>query len=516
MTRSEPHRTRGVSARRALRAVREIRSERGRPSAMDLAYTVYVGVLTVLILGIPVLRAIVLELVEPDAAAVLATAGGRSAAVAFGLAAAALMVAGGARGPALLTPFLTATLTGSGLSRATTLRRPFLRSVLGSAGLGALALLLPGLALLVAGRAEPMPVTMFAGAGALAGVVCAGSWLLGQRLGAGARSGAAALLIGFTALALAVPSAESLTPWSWLAALFPIGSGIAEPPLAALAALALVLLACAPVLLRGLPGPDLLAQSRRWEATTTLVTTGDLAMAAGGYRPVPRRGRGLRAIRGRSEWTLFARRDLVGSLRTPARAAAACLGTAVSGYLVAVALCGTGVALWIPALAAALVGFLSLGVWADGYRHVVELASGPPLYGIPTTRLLLLHSTLPVMGGVLGALVGAGIAIAGGAGWLALLVAPSAALLLVAVRLLDAAKGPLPVEVMSPVVTPVGDASSLVIAAWQADALILACGSVIGLVSAVAAVGPLGALIALPLGAVIAYRGRRRIQNQRA
>ncbi|WP_391510326.1 hypothetical protein, partial [Clavibacter phaseoli] len=109
---------------------------------------------------------------------------------------------------------------------------------------------------------------------------------------------------------------------------------------------------------------------------------------------------------------------------TPVRATAGCLGVAASGALIAVALDGAGTWLVIPALGAALVGFLALGVGADGFRHVVDVASSPPLYGIPTERLLLLHAALPAAAGVACALVGAGIAVVDGAGPVALVVAP--------------------------------------------------------------------------------------------
>ncbi|UKF31590.1 hypothetical protein [Clavibacter phaseoli] len=511
-----------MSTRRVLRTVRSLRLERGGASPMDLAYTVYAGTLTVLIVGIPVLRAIVLELAEPVAAAALRAHGPTAAAGIAGLAALALLVAGGARGPALLSPFLTAALAGSGLPRAAVLGRPFARAALGLAAITGLVALLPGLALLVAGDADPWPVAAWTAGGALVGVILAGCWLAGQRLGAVGRAVGGAALLGSTALAVLVPTA--LVPWTAVRALFPAadtGTG-AWPPaagvgsaLGVLAALAVAVLAAAPTLLRGLRGPGLLAQARRWQTATTLATTGDLAMAAGGFRPVPRIGRGWGAVRGRSPVTLLIWRDLVGAVRTPVRATAGCLGVAASGALIAVALDGAGTWLVIPALGAALVGFLALGVGADGFRHVVDVASSPPLYGIPTERLLLLHAALPAAAGVACALVGAGIAVVDGAGPVALVVAPAVALLLVVVRAFDAAKGPLPLAVMAPVVTPAGDASALVIAAWQADALLLAGGSTLAVVSAVAAVGPAGAALVLPLGLAAALLARGRIAATR-
>lgn len=485
---------------------------------MDLAYTVYAGALTVLIVGIPVLRAMVLELAEPVEAAALRQDGPAAAAAVAGLAATALLMAGGARGPALLSPFLTAALAGSGLPRAAVLAGPATRSALGLAGISGLVALLPGLALLVAGDADPGPVAAWTAGGALLGVILAGCWLLGQRLGAGGRAVGGAVLLGSTALAMLVPTAP--VPWTAVRALVP-GTG-AWPPssgdttaLGVLAALALAALVAAPALLGGLPGSELLAQARRWQTATTLATTGDLAMAAGGFRPVPRIGRGWGAVRGRSPAALVARRDLVGALRTPVRAASACLGVAASGALVAVALDGAGTGRVLPAVGAAVVGFLALGVGADGFRHVVDVSSAPPLYGIATGRLLLLHAVLPATAGVACALAGAGIAVVSGAGVVALVVAPAVTLLLVAIRAFDAAKGPLPLSVMAPVVTPAGDASGLVIAAWQADALLLAGGSVLGVVSAVGAVGPLGAALVIPLGVGVALRARGRIAATR-
>ncbi|MFS4505530.1 hypothetical protein ACMA46_04765 [Clavibacter sp. Sh2141] len=510
-----------MRAGRALRAVRSIRLARGGASAMDLAYAVYAGVLTVLIVGVPLLRAVVLQLAEPSEAAALVEHGPTAAAVVAGLAATALVLAGGARGPALLPPFLTSALVGSDLPRAAVLARPAARAVLGCAALAGIVALLPGLALLVAGAADPGPVVAWTAGGTLVGVILAGCWLAGQRLTPGGRAGAAAVLLGSTAVAVLAPvpvvPVVPVVPWAALGSLLPGGdeAGGSAAGLGVLAAFAAVALAVAPALLGGLRGAELLAQAQRWQTATTLATTGDLAMATGGFRPVPRIGRGWRAVGGGSPAALVLRRDLVGALRTPVRVISACLGIAAAGALVAVALDGTGAALGMPAVGAALVGFLALGVGADGFRHVVEVSSAPPLYGIPTGRLLLLHAALPATAGGACALAGAGIAVAAGAGAgagaVALVVAPAVVLLLVVVRAFDAAKGPLPLEVVAPVPTPAGDASALVVAAWQADALILAGGSVLAVVSAVAAVGPVGAALVVPIGLGVAFRTRRRI-----
>ncbi|MFT2690057.1 hypothetical protein [Clavibacter zhangzhiyongii] len=239
---------------RALRAVRSIRLERGGASPMDLAYALYAGALTVLIVGIPVLRAVVLELAEPDAAAALLTHGPSAATAVAGLAAAALVLAGGARGPALLSPFLTAALAGGDLPRAAVLARPFARAVLASAALAGLVALLPGLGLLVAGRAEPWPVVAWTAGGALLGVVLACCWLAGQRLTEAGRGIGAAVLLGSALIAVLRPT--PVVPWSAVGTLFPGAAadasagapspGDAAVALAVLAASAVAALAVAP------------------------------------------------------------------------------------------------------------------------------------------------------------------------------------------------------------------------------------------------------------------------------
>jgi hypothetical protein len=85
------------------------------------------------------------------------------------------------------------------------------------------------------------------------------------------------------------------------------------------------------------------------------------------------------------------------------------------------------------------------------------------------------------------------------------------ALLLVLVRVYDSAKGPLPLVLMAPVPTPAGDASALVIAAWQADAVILAC-VVVGATAWAVGEGLGGGIVmAVALGAWLGWMARRRV-----
>ncbi|CAD6008505.1 hypothetical protein [Agreia sp. COWG] len=506
---------------RALRAVRTIRRARGEGASRgDIVYAVYAAAMVGAIVAFPLVRAVVLWLAEPQASGVLIEVGPAVAASVFAFACAGFVALGGVRGPAALSPFLIYAVAGSGHPRRRTLLRPVLRAVLVLAVLGAALTLLPAMVLVAGGGSTVGGALAFTAAGALAGVVCGACWVLGQ-----SASGAVRAWI----------VAGVLAAWGvWAVAAF------AVPPLGfvlvVLGVLAAAGVAVIPGLLDRMRGPALLAQAQRWQTAGTLAFTGDLAMAMGEFRAVPRRGRGLAAIGDfRSLVLLFLRRDLVGSLRTPGRFASACAGCLGFGLLVAVATGASGVGMWFVACAAAVVGHLALGVWSDGFRHVAEVAAAPPLYGVSTGRLLGLHAGLPVVGGVVWAVLGAGAGSVLGFGFdggsvggfdsgfgggvaavvaavlASVAVAVVSVLLLVLVRVYDSAKGPLPLTLMAPVPTPVGDMSALVVAAWQADAVLLA-GFVVGaVVAAVGAFGVAGVFVGVPLGAGLVWMARRRV-----
>jgi hypothetical protein len=511
---------------RMLRAVRAIRCARAEGSSRgDVVYAVYAGVMVAAIIGVPIVRAIVLYLAEPAASAVLVDVGPTVSGTVFALACAAFVALGGVRGPALLSSFLVFAVAGGGHPRRRTLLRPVVRSVLALAVAGAPIALLPALVVAGVGDAPVGGALAFAAAGALVGVVCSGCWLLGQRVSSAVRAWVVVGVLATWSVWVAVPGAAGVLPWGWFASLFPAGiasgAGAAAwvgPALGGLGVLAAAALAMIPVLLDGLRGPALLAQAQRWQTAGTLAFTGDLAMAMGEFRAVPRRGRRLVAIGGGGLALMFARRDLVGSLRTPARFALACAGCLGFGLLITVAVGASGPGVWIAACAAAIVGFLALGVWSDGFRHVAEVAAAPPLYGVSTLRLLGLHAALPVVGGVVFSAAGVGVGsvlwgevLGAGDVWPALAAAVLSVLLLVLVRVYDSAKGPLPLTLMAPVPTPAGDASALVVAVWQADAVILS-GVVVG-VTVVSVAGGLGGgvLVAVGLGVVVGWMARRRV-----
>lgn len=205
------------------------------------------------------------------------------------------------------------------------------------------------------------------------------------------------------------------------------------------------------------------------------------------------------------------RRDLVGVSRTPGR-----LGAALIGTLAAVVVAGTvallpGSLAWLALAGSAAWGFLALGSVSDGVRHAVEAISAPTLYGVTDLHLLALHALLPIVMVLLTGLVGSTLTgLLGGSPALAL--AGTAGLFLaVLLRIFDAAKGPLPLALLTPVPTPMGDVSGISVALSQIGALLVATlvPTVIGLL--VLSGGPAALLLYVPAAALVAMGAHRRL-----
>lgn len=440
--------------RRHLRAVRHAAvPERMRASTGDNAYAVYVAILVLGLLTSPyylvvtgLLSPDVRPLLLSDALPPLATAGAW-------LVLAAAVLGGRIAGPVHLPPLMAAILGSGPWRRSLALRRPYLRS----AALLTLALLAiviaPAIALTVAGRPWPDLVLVLLATVAL-GLVATGCWLAGQVL---PRAWSGVLAAAFVVLA----------PW------------VPLPPLA-LGVAALLAGYAVPHLLERLPGPELSAQARRWDAAGVAAATGDLSAAVGHLRQPPRLGAHWSAI-GRGSWLpgVFWRRDLIGSLRDPERFVLGCFGLVAAGALGALAGVAPGGTVWIVLVLSVIVAYLAVGVWADGYRHALEADAAPTLYGRGTAYLLGVHSLLPVT--LLVALGGAGmvaVALTAGTTSLAVLLAALGLVVALAGRLHAAGKGPLPVEFLTPIPTPMGDLSGLIVGGWQVSSVLIAAVTV--------------------------------------
>ncbi|WP_120337252.1 hypothetical protein [Cryobacterium soli] len=517
--------------RLALAQGRAVLSTRGGPrSADEVGYSVYLGVLTVLVVAVPLLRALVLGAADAESLAVLVSPEAPSglAAGAVGLAGLALLV-GPIRGPVLPSPFAVEFLVGSALARRVTLLRPFLVSAVVLAGLAVLAASVVSAALMVGGLLPAGPDAL-AGAG-LTVLGCAASavslcvaWLAGQSLPRRWTMPLGAAFVAAGAVGVS-PLRPGLAP-----ANIPGGS---VPVVLGTLVLALLCLPLIPRLLDRLRAADLMRQARRWQSIGTLLQTGDVAGAAGVLRTPPARGRHDRIALSGPLPVAVVQRDLGAARRFPVRMLAGSLAIAVAGWLQAGVWAAPPGGAWPPAVAAALAAYLGVGVWCDGLRSAAENAGPSSIYGRSGLTMIGCHAIVPALALLVLGTVGiaaAGVTAPADAAlpdsalpWSALpwltppaLAVPWWALVAVFITLLrvfDSLRGPLPIGLLLPVPTPVGDVSILNVIAWQADALILLLAGAAGLtVLAQQSGATAAAWLVVACGVVVAL-GMRRLRS---
>ena len=482
-----------------------------------MVYGLYVGVLVAALLGAPLVIArwssalagppAVDVLRSPGSALVVATACGARARHQRSPPA-------GVRGPVLLTP-VRALLAATDLPRRRTLRGALLAPVALLVAAAAAVAAVLGSALVAAGTAVVVGAVGFVVASAAFAVLSGVLWLTGQVL-AGDHPGATALvagaLVAATALTVAVPALGVIVPWGWVGAAWP---GAAAPPWWPVAALCLAAagaLSSAPALLGRLHLRVVLDQSRRWQAARTAASVADVATALDTFRTGPRRGRRRRAVVPAPAPVRYLVRDVVGASRTPARALVATVALMAAGAAIGVSAAGP------LATVGAVVALAALGVFSGGFRHAAASAGAARLDGHGPARRYALHATLPVLLGV--------VAVGAGAWTAALTVAPGVpavtavvdavlvTAVLVAVRAYDSARGPLPLILLVPVPSPVGDLSGPGAALWQVDAVLLAALATAVVVTTTATSGPaLGATVAATLTTTVLAMTVRRVRR---
>lgn len=466
----------------------------------DRLYTVYAIVLVAAILGVPAVRALVVFLAAPPTmSALMAPAASRIIAVVCGASLVLLAGLGRTRGPVVLAPFFVTLLAGRHVKRSRALARPFrITAVALTSGLVTAAALMSGVFVWTGSMPWHTAIWFPIAAGCF-GVIASVVWLIGARVPTG-RGWILPVALAFGTLATAVlPALAILFTWGWVAATWPnAGAAPWAPALLGLGAIA----ACwsVPRLLDHLRGADLLEHAQRWQSARIAASAGDVAWALGTFRPLPSVGRRWNAVAGTNLHARFLIRDLTGALRTPFRFLIGVTFLMLAGTLVALTSKVSPALTWLPPLLGSGLGYLALGTVSDGFRHVAQATSAPNLYGYSTLRLYLLHATLPLALTLSAAVVGCGVPVLFGAqissGWTAAVVLPT----LVCVRAYDSAKGQLPLALMAPVPTPVGDANILNILAWQADALLIAIGAGTAIALAVAASN---ALLAVMIAAIV-------------
>lgn len=497
----------------SLGPVREVWAQRAEArTTQDVLYLVYVVVLSLLVIGVPALRAVGAGLARPDVLPVLVLDRAPQVATALTLAAgASLMLLGAVRGPALLSPFFTATLAASGIPRRRVLWRPLARALTALVlAMTVLAALL-GATLIAAGQAGAGAVVAFTLAAAGTGLLLTVAWLLGQLLGDAARRILAAVLAALAAGALLLPAGLGI------GGAYPTSNAPSAPPAVGLLVIGALATGASVLLLDRLRGSVLREQAIRWESATMAATSMDMAGAAGLLRALPSAGRRLQAIGPGPLPLLYARRDTIAWLRSPDRLATGVLGTLAAAAALAGATLLTGPLAWFGALVGSLALWAASGTFVDGMRHGVHTLGAPRLFGQTAGGQVLLHAIAPLLALiVLGALGGipVGLVAADGAGAVieAALLPVVLAPVLVAGRARDAAKGPMPLALSTPMPTPQGDLSVITMLAWQSDAVLLALagGAVLLAVGPLGAAWPLGAAGALTALMILMTRGRLR------
>lgn len=517
----------------SLTAVREIWADRDQArTRADLLYLVYVVVLSVTVLGVPGLRMLGAGLARPDVLPVLlAGAAPQIVGALLPLASAVLLLVGAVRGPALLAPFFTATLASSALRRRTVLWRPFARALTVPVIGTVTAATLVTVTLVTAGHAQAAAGAWFIVAGLGAGLLLGAAWLLGQLLDPVPRRLVALLLAASAAVIVWLP-----TP-ILLGAVHPsFGSATAPPWAIGILVAGAVATGTGMLLLDRLRGSVLADQASRWESATVIATTGDLAGVAGEFRARPTAARGVQAIGPGPLVLLYLRRDLVAWLRTPERSTISALVVICAAAALAVGILLTGPLAWLAICAGTLGMWGAGGAFVDGIRHAIHTLGSPPLLGQSAPVQALLHCLAPTLllgclaslgaGGValwaevgtgaVAGVLGTGVLWTGGPGAAVMLLVPVTLVpVLVAGRVRDAAKGPMPLSLSTPMPTAQGDLSVFPMLAWQSDAILLALGS--GIVLAlVGSSGPIWVLAAAALAtAVMVLMARSRLRGMR-
>ncbi len=431
----------------SLRAV--LRRARTRERSFgDHLYAGYLGVLVLLVVAAPLIRAVWMLLVDPVVVPMLAAAPVSALPALCLLAGGIALVLGAAAGPAARTPLLTAILADSPLSRVRAFGGPMLRAcAIGGAVLGgvlaAWAWPLVTVGTLASATAIEWSVVGF-GLGMVAGTLT----LVGQRFPHPAPLVGAALI----ALSLAV----GVLPTPPLASL---SDDVRAVSVLMAVIAAVVSVGAIPLLLNSLRSSALVSTAQRRESAIDGAVLLDTAAVADATRSVPHTGRGRRAVgpvSGRGALPLvFLRRDAVGWTRTPGRLVVAIVGLLGAGVLGVFALSAPGTA-WL-AVPGAVIVYAAAGPFTDGVRLAAEASDAPALYGVSPLALLGLHLVAPAavwLTAIIGATVLVVLGVVPAAAVLCVVLIGTAAL---SARVADARKPPLPVAMLAPIVTPFGD-----------------------------------------------------------
>jgi hypothetical protein len=304
------------------------------------------------------------------------------------------------------------------------------------------------------------------------GLVAGSAWLVGQIFPRSALP-AGVLLAAVGSVSAFVSPVTPLPLWGWAAAAYPSeGSLIAA---VSLLVFGVLVLGVAVARMERLRRPDLEAQAQRWDTAQVFASTFDLGAASAVYQARPRLFRTMHAVRRvRSHVVRFFLRDALGAVRTPLRATMGAASLTAAGIIIGWGL--TPTVFW--GAAAGVLVYLGMGPVSDGLRHAVAMSADLPLYGISDRLLVACHTTFPGFCAVF--LVGVGSIVAGMAdgnsvaGVQLISSVVATVTLSITVRVVTSLKGPMPIALLAPVSTPMGDVGAVTRLLWLFDGLLLA------------------------------------------
>ncbi|WP_156156804.1 hypothetical protein [Microbacterium azadirachtae] len=433
---------------------------------------IYIVAIVAFAVVVPLLMLLWSWLVTPVVISALLSGGApKSTTIVCVLLCAAGFFVGRLRGPAVRPPFLTFAFSTSPLRRNLAFGGPVARAV----GLVVAVVIFAGAILSAAmwstGHVEPVSGAAFVVASVASGLLVGSTWLLGQifpRFSLAAGVALACLGATSTIFGPIVP----YLPWYWVANAYPVEGSVFSA--FSLLLLAAGFMAFAVAQMEKLNRDGLLAQAQLWDTAQVFASTFDLESASAVYRARPKRFRTVSAVRSySSQWLRFVVRDALGAARTPLRATTGAVLLAGAGAVI-----GLGPApmpFW--GGAAGLLAYLGVGPLSDGLRHAVAMSADLPLYGVSDRALVSYHAAFPAIGTAIFLGVGSVITSTWGSGLFNLqLTATTAVLVLltVAVRVCASVKGPMPVSLLAPVSTPMGDLGAIVRLLWLFDAVVLA------------------------------------------
>lgn len=473
--------------RLALNEVRSILKRRtGLPTTGDSAYNIYVALLVVLIVVFPIARTMMIGLAMPEIATVSAVAlTAAPMTIMLLLATLGLVLVGAIRGPVVPSiPFIDM-VVASPMARAIVVTRSFRRdrTILVVLATGGAAVLVGGAAF--AGPIDLAGTILFFCATAVGAWLLSLLWLIGQLSTSLRRTAIRALCVALlvsVTLSLLPGGGDVLEwfgPWGWASQTWSAvreGIGRSSAIAGLLLVLSLFIMRFTVSLLDALSYDDLASQARRWGTIAVLAMSGDIKSAANKLKAVPRRGRHWRVIFSPNPVIAIFTRDIVGVLRFPARSACFALATVAAGALLAYSLTSpSGGVLF--AYAAPVVLYFAVGGWAEGLRfHASMIGSSSP-FALGAPLQAALHALLPATVSTALAPVGALLALVMvpySQPMMALGYVVAMVLFVVVLQAFSAFKGPMPIELLTPVPTALGDLSFLNVAFWLSDAVTIA------------------------------------------